>query len=338
MTEQSSPPVVSQSRPLRRFRRNRLAVGGAVLLAGIVLAGLASLPFSLGWYDYQSLEHVRVSPQWDTPVSYGPAAEQRLLDSIAGRWLAGLGPSLFRIGGIMGFDGLGRSLFYRCLVGGVISLAIGLFAALLSVTLGVLWGATAGLAGGRTDLIMMRIVDVLYGLPYILLVILLKVALDAPLRGLLDNAQLANILILLLAIGANSWLTMARVIRGQVLSLKERPFVEAARSYGAGRIRILYRHILPNLVGPIVVYGSLIVPQAILSESFLSFLGIGIQRPVPTWGSLVADGLQAVNSVVNYWWLIVFPCALLSLTLLALNFIGDGLRDALDPKDVLPKT
>ncbi|MCH8965783.1 MAG: ABC transporter permease, partial [Planctomycetes bacterium] len=155
---------------------------------------------------------------------------------------------------------------------------------------------------------------------------------------LFAKAYAAKVIILFVGIGANSWLTMARVIRGQVLSLKEQPFIEAARACGAGWFRILWRHLLPNLVGPIVVYGSLIVPQAILSEAFLSFLGIGIQRPMPTWGSLVADGLQAVNSVVNYWWLIVFPCALLSVTLLALNFIGDGLRDAFDPKGALSKS
>ncbi len=323
------------NRPWRRFRRNRSAAPSAMLLAGIVLIGLLTLPFSLGWYDYQSLEHIRTGPHLISPVPYDQVAAQRLQSFTAGRWFSGLGPGLFRLGGIVGFDSLGRSLLYRCLLGGMISLAIGLFAAVISVVLGVLWGATAGLAGGRTDLILMRIVDILYGLPYILLVILLKVALDAPLQRLFDNAHIASIAILLIAIGANSWLTMARVIRGQVLSLKEQPFVEAARAYGAGRCRILWRHLLPNLIGPIVVYGSLIVPQAILSESFLSFLGMGIQRPMPSWGSLVAEGLQAVNSVVNYWWLIVFPCALLSLTLLALNFIGDGLRDAFDPKAAL---
>ncbi len=326
------------NRSFRRFRRNRFATVSAVVLACIVLSGLVTLPFSLGWYDYQSLDHVRTAPQWAAPMPYDGPAEQRLLDAAGGRWLAGLGPGLFRIGGIMGFDSLGRSLLYRCLLGGVISLAVGLSAAIMSVTLGVLWGATAGLAGGRTDMLLMRVVDVLYGLPYILLVIILKVALDAPLRQLFDNAYAANVIILFIAIGANSWLTMARVIRGQVLSLKEQPFVEAARACGAGWFRILWRHLLPNLVGPIVVYGSLIVPQAILSESFLSFLGIGIQRPMPTWGSLVADGLHAVNSVINFWWLIVFPCALLSVTLLALNFIGVGLRDAFDPKGALSKS
>ncbi len=316
----------------RRFRLNRLAVLSAVLLLVFLLLGAVALPFAMSWYDHQSLDHVRFAPAWHSPVELDDAAARRLQGNFLGRHLGEFAPGAFGFGGTIGFDSLGRSLMFRCVLGGAISITIGLFAALLSVTLGVVWGASAALAGGKTDLVMMRIVDVLYGLPYILLVILLKLALDAPLTRALNNAHLANIVILFVAIGANSWLTMARVIRGQVLSLKEQPFIEAARAYGAGWFRILRRHLLPNLIGPMVVYGSLIVPQAILSESFLSFLGIGIQRPMPTWGSLAAEGLQAVNSVVNYWWLIVFPCGLLSLTLLALNFVGDGLRDAFDPK------
>jgi ABC-type dipeptide/oligopeptide/nickel transport system permease subunit len=165
------------------------------------------------------------------------------------------------------------------------------------------------------------------------MVILLKIALERPLVALLGGrSQLANVVILVVAIGAVSWLTMARVIRGQVLSLREQPFVEAARAIGAGRVRLLFRHLLPNLVGPIAVYATLVVPQAILQESFLSFLGIGVQQPVPSLGRLAADGVQAVNTFVGYWWLITFPCGLLVTTLLALNFIGDGLRDAFDPK------
>jgi oligopeptide transport system permease protein len=297
------------------------------MLVLFVLLGLVSLPFSLAWYDHQSLQHVRQAPSRLNPVPFDEAAA----DAVTSRPAARLAPSLFRLGGLMGLDSLGRSLLFRCLLGGVISLGIGMLASALSVTVGVLWGALAGLAGGKIDLVLMRIVDVLYGLPYILLVILLKVALDTPLTNLFANARISNVVILFVAIGATSWLTMARVVRAQVLSLKTQPFIEAARAFGAGPLAILRRHLLPNLVGPIAVYGSLIVPQAILSESFLSFLGIGIQRPVPTWGSLAAEGLQAVNTVVNSWWMLVFPCALLSLTLLALNFVGDALRDAFDP-------
>ena len=231
-----------------------------------------------------------------------------------------------------GYDALGRDLLARCLFGGVISFSVGIGAAMLSVTLGVLWGAISALAGGRVDNAMMRLVDILYGLPYILLVILMKVAFENPLTQLIGDKQIANVVILFVAIGSVSWLTMARVIRGQVLSLRETAFVEAARAAGAGPVRILVRHLLPNLIGPIVVYATLTVPQAILQESFLSFLGIGVAPPIPTWGSLAADGVAAINTVVSFWWLLLYPCLFLGATLLALNFVGDGLRDAFDPK------
>jgi oligopeptide transport system permease protein len=219
----------------------------------------------------------------------------------------------------------------RVLYGGSISLGIGLAAAAIAVVIGVAWGAVAGYAGGRVDSIMMRLVDVLYGLPYVLLVILIKLAFEPPLAAALGSARAANIVILFLAIGSVSWLTMARVVRGQVMSLSVQPFVEAARATGASAGRILLRHILPNLVGPVLVYATLIVPQAVLQESFLSFLGIGIADPVPTWGSLAAEGVSHLNAVRVYWWLVLWPCAALGVTLLSLNFIGDGLRDALDP-------
>jgi ABC-type dipeptide/oligopeptide/nickel transport system permease subunit len=229
---------------------------------------------------------------------------------------------------------------WRCLLGGLISLGIGLAAAGISVLIGTAWGAIAGWYGGRIDNLMMRMVDILYGLPYILLIILLKIAFGPKLINLLNavfgpgQELWANIIILFLAIGGVSWLTMARVIRGQVLSLKAQPFIEAARTLGVPAHRIIGRHLLPNLIGPIMVYATLTVPQAILQESFLSFLGIGIKDPVPTWGALAAEGVQAVNTVASFWWMLVFPCGLLGVTLLALNFIGDGLRDALDPKTI----
>ena len=283
---------------------------------------------------------------------------------------------------LLGTDVLGRSLWIRCLTGGGISLGIGIAAALISVTIGTLYGAAAGYAGGKIDAVLMRIVDVLYGLPYILLVVLLAVAVDAKLddwaasrvqakaearqqfvetdlreRGIetptedqlsesraraeqaLGTGELGagtqtgiNVVTLLVAIGGVSWLTMARVVRGQVLSLKNQPFVEAARAVGAPGRRIFLKHLLPNLVGPIVVYATLTVPQAILQESFLSFLGIGVNPPLPSWGNLAADGLNEVNTYKSHWWLLLFPCLLLGTTLLALNFVGEGLREALDPK------
>ena len=244
----------------------------------------------------------------------------------------------------MGTDVLGRSLMWRILLGGSISLSVGGCAAMISVVIGVLWGALAGYIGGRTDMVMMRMVDVLYGLPYILLVVLIDIALQPQIEWFTAcflSADLAHgfsrVLTLLIAIGSVSWLTMARVIRGQVLSLRAQPFTEAARSYGAGTWRILYAHLLPNLLGPIVVYTTLTVPTAILQESFLSFLGIGVQPPLPSWGNLAAQGISELHGLGQpgikiRWWLIVWPCTLLGLTLVALNLIGDSLRMYLDPK------
>jgi ABC-type dipeptide/oligopeptide/nickel transport system permease subunit len=258
------------------------------------------------------------------PRRLKPAAQRDA--SIAARW-AHCASSW------MGHDDLGRSLLFRLLPGVVVSLAIGLAAAGMSVVIGATWGMVAGLIGGRVDLVMMRVVDVLYGLPYILMVILLKVAVSKPLATLLGgDTRIADIVVLLIAIGGVSWLTMARVVRGQVLSLREQPFVEAARAAGAGPVHILRRHLLPNLVGPIVTYATLVIPQAILQESFLSFLGIGVQQPTPSLGRLAADGVEAVNTFVGYWWLIVYPCGTLVVTLVALNFLGDALRDRFDPK------
>lgn len=281
---------------------------------------------------------------------------------------------------LLGSDQLGRSLTMRLLAGGAISLSVGVAAACISVMIGTLYGALAGYAGGRLDALMMRIVDILYGLPYILLVVLIAVAADGAIdrwqrhtigqkaaeRGAWVEAQLSgqpgagpeqrvqleneamarfgtgelsgpqrtriDVVALLVAIGGVSWLTMARVIRGQVLSLKAQPFVESARAIGAPVHWIFLRHLLPNLLGPIIVYATLTVPQAILQESFLSFLGIGIKPPLPSWGNLAADGLSELNRHRSHWWLLLFPCLMLGVTLLALNFVGEGLREAFDPR------
>jgi ABC-type dipeptide/oligopeptide/nickel transport system permease subunit len=185
----------------------------------------------------------------------------------------------------------------------------------------------------------MRLVDILYGLPYILLIILFKIALEDPLRlffaRFMDGGKAsitANLVVLFAAIGLVSWLTMARVVRGQVLSLRGQPFIEACRALGVRESRIFLRHILPNLVGPIMVYATLTVPSAILQESFLSFLGVGVNAPLPTWGSLASEGVAQMSPIKIHWWMIFFPCALLAITLLSLNFLGDGLRDVFDPK------
>lgn len=262
----------------------------------------------------------------------------------------------------MGTDQKGRSLFIRCLLGGAISLGVGICAALMAVVIGVTWGATAGYIGGRVDAFMMRIVDVLYGLPYLLLVVLLSVAVtgiidrlnafvakaakedpnyQAPLllELIQQNPLIVNLITLVVAIGGISWLTMARVIRGQVLSLRTEPFIEAARAQGMSATRIMRAHLLPNLIGPIVVYTTLAVPQAILQESFLSFLGIGVTPPLPSWGQLASEGIKelpalAVPALADEfkWWVLVFPCLLLGLTLLSLNFMGDAMRERFDPR------
>jgi oligopeptide transport system permease protein len=242
-------------------------------------------------------------------------------------------PSAGAIWQWFGTTKLGGSLLGECLLGGVISLTIGLAAAAISVVLGVGVGLVSGYRGGWVDSLLMRIVDVLYALPYILLVILFKLAMEKPLERGMGSQLGANLVVLFLSIGLVSWLTMARVIRGQVLSLRTLPFIEAARAAGTPGWRIFLRHLLPNLVGPITVYATLTVPQAMLQESLLSFLGIGIQKPLPTWGSLASDGLSlALSPIAPCWWLLLFPCTLLGVTLLALNFVGDGLRDAFDPK------
>ncbi len=229
------------------------------------------------------------------------------------------------IGHPFGTDTNGRDMLVRTLRGGAVSLGVGLMAAAVSVTIGTFYGAVSGLAGGPTDRTMMRLVDVLYGLPYILLVLLLMSLFQS-------RRPVVTFAVLFMAIGAFTWLTMARIVRGQVLRLREEEFVTAARALGVGRAAILLRHLLPNIVGPIIVCATLTVPVAILQESFLSFLGLGISPPYSSWGGLASDAVKVINPLVGCWWLGLFPCAFLGLTLLCLNFVGDGLRDAFDPK------
>jgi len=304
---------------------------GAIFLLALVVVSVATLPWSLQWYNVQELDTaIRHPPSLAPAVAMARFRQTSEPSSVSSK-LAYAATSWF------GHDDLGRSVFYRLMPGFLLSLLVGLSAALMAVGIGVTWGAIAGLAGGRVDGALMRIVDVLYGLPYILMVILLKFAITRPLTAWFGgHTRIADLVVLLLAIGGVSWLTMARVIRGQVLSLKSQAFVDAARAAGARPTRILLRHLLPNLVGPTIVYATLAVPQAILQESFLSFLGLGVQAPTPSLGRLAADGVYAINTFVGYWWLIAFPCGTLVLTLLALNLIGDWLRDRFDPKTPYP--
>jgi oligopeptide transport system permease protein len=268
----------------RRLRKNHLAVFSTGLLAAVVLLAVCGPWLSPYAYDQQ-----------DTSV--GASAPS------AAHWF--------------GTDPLGRDLLVRVLYGGRISLLVGIVATLVSMTIGVTWGAIAGFAGGRTDQIMMRIVDVLYALPFTIFVIILMVLFGR------------NIVLLFLAIGAVEWLTMARIVRSQVISLREKEFIEATRVMGFSGARIVFQHVIPNTLGPVIVYVTLTVPQVMLLEAFLSFLGLGVQPPMSSWGLLIQEGVEVME---EYPWLLIFPSLALSATLFALNFLGDGLRDALDPK------
>ena len=270
----------------RRLLRNRAAVVSMVVLGLLVLLAV-------------------VGP-YLTPFAYDQVDKQDV-------WLPPLAG-----GHLLGSDALGRDLLARLLMGLRVSLAIGLVATVVSLVIGVAWGATAGYVGGKLDEAMMRFVDVLYSLPFIFFVILLMVTFGS------------NIVLIFVAIGAVEWLTMSRIVRGQTLTLKNKEFVEAARAAGLGRGAIIARHIVPNLLGPVVVYVTLTIPAVILAESFLSFLGLGVQPPMASLGTLIAGGAQDMELAP---WLLVFPSLVMVATLMCFNFIGDGLRDAIDPKD-----
>jgi oligopeptide transport system permease protein len=219
-----------------------------------------------------------------------------------------------------GTDAAGRDLYSRILYGGRISLAVGLVATIVSLVIGVGWGMIAGWFGGRTDEVMMRFVDMLYSLPFMFFVILLVAYFGR------------SLVLLFLALGAVQWLTMSRIVRGEMKRLRRAEFVEAALSLGVPRRAIFLRHLLPNMLGPILVYATLTVPAVMLEEAFLSFLGLGVQPPMSSWGSLANEGATALNAIRSDWWLLLFPGVFLAATLLSLNFLGDGLRDAFDPK------
>ena len=227
-------------------------------------------------------------------------------------------PPTFKNSHFWGTDDAGRDLLVRSLVGGRVSLMVGVLATLASVSIGIVWGATAGFLGGKADALMMRVVDMMYAIPYLLIAILLVTILGRDFH------------LVVLTITAFSWMDMARVVRGQTLSLRATEFVEAARAMGVSTPRIIFSHIVPNLLGIVVIYTTVTVPGVILTESVLSFLGLGIQEPMTSWGVLIHDGTSAMEVSP---WMLLFPAAMLSVTLYCFNFIGDGLRDALDPKE-----
>lgn len=272
-----------------RLLKNRAAVYSAFIMAFMILLVVFG-PMLISWEsDFTDWDHT------SSPPSFA-----------SGHWF--------------GTDAVGRDILVRTLEGGRISLLVGLVATIVSLVIGVSYGATAGYFGGRTDRMMMRVVDIIYALPFMFFVILLMVVFGR------------HIVLIFVAIGAVNWLDMARIVRGQTLSLKNTEFVEAARACGVRDWAIIRRHIIPNLLGVVIVYVTLTIPQVILIESFLSFLGLGVQEPMSSWGGLVANGAQDMESSP---WTLIVPAVFLTVTLYSFNYIGDGLRDALDPKDRL---
>jgi oligopeptide transport system permease protein len=271
----------------QKLKRNRAAMFGACVITFMTVIVLLGPLLSSYAYDFTDWSNVSAPPS-------------------------------FANGHYFGTDTLGRDLFVRTLFGGRISLLVGIVATAVSLGIGISYGAVAGYLGGRIDNVMMRIVDILYAMPFMFFVILLMVYFGR------------NIVLIFVAIGAINWLDMARIVRGQTLSLKQREFVEAAQAQGVRTFTLIYRHIVPNLLGVVAVYVTLTIPQVILVESFLSFLGLGVQEPMTSWGALVKEGAEELESAA---WMLVFPASFLAATLFCFNFVGDGLRDALDPKD-----
>jgi len=296
----------------KRLLKNKLAVFGLVVL-GIMIVAVLIGPAIIRWTTGFTADYIPADG--DLIKSFPPSAEHP-----------------------MGTDEAGRDLLARVLQGGRISLMVGIISTMVSLIIGVSYGAIAAYVGGWVDNLMMRIVDIIYSIPYILIVIVLLSVFGGTntpqwiqkLSGLFGGEQgLSQIFLLFFALGLVSWLTMARVVRGQVLSLKNQEFVTAARATGVSTFGIIFKHLVPNTLGPVIVYATLTVPSVMLSEAFLSFLGLGVQAPYASWGSLASDGIK---NIAIYPWQMIFPGVTMALTLFSLNFVGDGLRDALDPQ------
>ncbi len=311
-TRADAPDTVEKGESLwvgawHRLRKNKMALAGGVFI--LLLAGLSFMgPFFLegDYYTNTVLEDKLQPPGGDYPL---------------------------------GADHLGRDQLGRIIKGGQISLLVGLVATFVSLTIGIGYGTISGYFGGKVDSVMMRLVDILYSLPFVIFVILLMVfakdlgdSVDAWFKARGSEFSISgqwNMLLLFVAIGAVEWLTMARIVRGQVMSLRQQEFIEACISLGLPTRRIIFRHMVPNVLGPVIVYTTLTIPAVMLLEAFLSFLGLGVQPPTPSWGLLIKDGADRMREA---WWMLVFPGALFAITLFSFNFVGDGLRDALDPK------
>jgi len=333
----------------RRLRKNRVAM---VSLFFLVLVGLAALltplwPLAGPRTVQVDLRYAAPSASsfWGEPLHIVDAQgnlDENEVQSAFGdlgwfdRGLFHIRRAIFGdrcLGSWCGRDELGRDMLARLFWGARVSLSVGIVATLVSLLIGVPYGAVAGYVGGRLDNAMMRMVDVLYSIPFIFVVIFAISILSEPeLKKPLESWGINRITIFYVLVGAIYWLTMARVVRGQVMSLKQEQFVEAARTIGAGQARIIFRHIVPNLLSIIIVYLTLTVPKVMLFEAFLSFLGLGVEPPDVSWGLLANQGTKVITPVVTYWWMVVFPGFVLAITLYSLNFLGDGLRDALDPR------
>lgn len=327
----------------RRMRRSRIAMAS---LAFLVLVGIAAL-FTPLW-PLASPREVHTDRRFTPPevlplmadrinlVDDTGALDAAALEAAYGE-LSGFDRLLVRVrlavcgeyclASICGTDELGRDVLSRIFWGGRVSLLVGLVAGLVSLVIGVSYGAVSGYIGGIVDDAMMRLVDVLYAIPFIFVVIYLITVLSA-----LETQFVSRITLFFFVVGAIYWLTMARVVRGQIISLKNEQFAEAARTIGASRARIIFRHLVPNLLSVVIVYLTLTIPRVMLFEAFLSFLGLGVEPPDVSWGLLANQGLRVITPIRVYWWLVVFPAMALGSTLFALNFFGDGLRDALDPR------
>lgn len=297
----------------KRLVKNRAAVVGFIFVVSMVIAAIVGPNISQFSYEEQDYSRVNNPP---FVMDIQKFSQEKFVDLIPEDFVK-IGGIYFNQRHFLGTDDLGRDLLVRILYGARISLAVGFLAAIVSLFIGVFFGALAGYVGGFVDAQITRLIDTLYALPYMFFVILLMAVAGR------------SFYLLFIAIGAVSWLTTARIVRGQVISLKNSEFIEAARASGTGHAGILFYHLIPNTIGPIIVFFSLLIPRVMLEEAFLSYLGLGVQAPMSSWGSLVAD---AQNNVTLYPWMVIFPGLALTLTLFSLNFFGDGLRDALDPK------